>query len=119
MQRKVWLAAFGSFTVACAGFWAYSVAQDRAATLGDVEQQTATTARLLEEHAERAFEAGEHVLSLMAEVGRPRYLRQAGQSESLGYAEQPLRRRARSHQRPEQHVAADPRGRVQNGKASI
>jgi PAS domain S-box-containing protein len=78
MQRKVWLAAFGSFTVACAGFWAYSVAQDRAATLGDVEQQTATTARLLEEHAERAFEAGEHVLSLMAEVGRPRYLRQAG-----------------------------------------
>ncbi|HEX5794593.1 MAG TPA: hypothetical protein VFY19_02040, partial [Geminicoccaceae bacterium] len=78
MQRKVWLAAFGSFTVACAGFWAFSVAQDRAATLGEVEQQTATTARLLEEHAERAFEAGEHVLSLMAEVGRPRYLRQAG-----------------------------------------
>ena len=43
----------------------------------------------------------------------------AGQSESLGYAEQPLRRRARGHQRPEQHVAADSRGRVENGKASI
>ncbi|HEU5311467.1 MAG TPA: hypothetical protein VFV24_08440, partial [Candidatus Eisenbacteria bacterium] len=42
-----------------------------------------------------------------------------GQSESLGYAEQPLRRSARGHERPEKHVAADPRGRVQNSKASI
>ena len=75
MQRKIWLVAFGSFTAACTGFWGHSVLQDRAATLLDVEQRTATTARLLEEHAERAIEAGEHVLSLMAEIGRPDTLR--------------------------------------------
>jgi hypothetical protein len=81
MQRKVWLAAFASFTTACVGFWGYSVTQDRAAALRDIERQTATTARLLEEQAERAFEAGEHLLSMLAEIGRPQALRQpdAGQ----------------------------------------
>ena len=81
MQRKAWLAAFASFTTACVGFWGYSVTQDRAAALRDVERQTATTARLLEEQAERAFEAGEHVLSLLAEIGRPQVLRQPGAGE--------------------------------------
>jgi hypothetical protein len=74
MQRKIWLVAFASFTTACTGFWAYSAQQDRAATLLDVERETATTARLLEEHAERAFEAGEHVLTLISEMARPRAL---------------------------------------------
>jgi PAS domain S-box-containing protein len=75
MQRKFWLVAFASFTTACTGFWAYSAQQDRAATLLEVERQTATTARLLEEHADRAIEAGEHVLGLMAEIGRPEAVR--------------------------------------------
>ena len=81
MQRKVWLAALASFTTACVGFWGYSVTQDRAAALRDIERQTATTARLLEEQAERAFEAGEHLLSLLVEIGRPEVLRQPGAGE--------------------------------------
>jgi PAS domain S-box-containing protein len=78
MQRRIWVAAFASFTTACVGFWAYSVTQDRAATLRDVERQTVTTARLLEEQAERTFEAGGLLLSLLAEIGQPEALRAPG-----------------------------------------
>ena len=42
-----------------------------------------------------------------------------GQTKSLRYPEQPVGWGARGHQCSEEHVAADPRGRVQNGKASI
>jgi len=78
MQRRIWVAAFASFTTACVGFWAYSVTQDRAATLRDVERQTVTTARLLEEQAERTFEAGGLLLRLLAEIGQPQALRTPG-----------------------------------------
>ncbi|HSA81846.1 MAG TPA: PAS domain S-box protein, partial [Geminicoccaceae bacterium] len=78
MQRRIWVVAFASFTTACVGFWAYAATQDRAATLRDVERQTVTTARLLEEQAERTFEAGGLLLSLLAEIGEPEVLRAPG-----------------------------------------
>src|SRR4051794_31007549 len=68
MQRRIWKAAFGLFTAACAGFWVYSAWQDREATTQQVRQQTWTTARLLDEHATRALQSGKQLLSVMQQL---------------------------------------------------
>ncbi|MBX6322380.1 MAG: PAS domain-containing protein, partial [Rhodospirillaceae bacterium] len=74
MQTRIWKAAFGLFTAACAGFGAYSVLLDLETTTDQVRQQTETTASLLDEHATRALQSGRQLLQVMHQLVRGRDL---------------------------------------------
>jgi PAS domain S-box-containing protein len=68
MQRLIWPAAF---LVAMLGFgsvWVGLITADRAMVLRAAERDLVATARLLGEHADRAFEAGDKVVQAIAEA---------------------------------------------------
>lgn len=84
MQRAIWQVAFGLFAAVCAGFWVHSAWQDHEGTVRDVEQQTATTVRLLQEHADRAFYSGDQLLQSMLLLVRGRDLSDPAVSQRAG-----------------------------------
>ena len=65
-QPAAWFVALVAFALACLGFWGLGVWYDRAATVGRAEARTAAVARLLEEHAARAIEAGDNLVRSLA-----------------------------------------------------
>lgn len=62
MQRKFWWSALALFSVATVSAWGVGIYRDRNATIDLADRQLQSTALLLEQHAGRAFEAGEAVL---------------------------------------------------------
>ncbi len=84
MQRTTWLLAFALASTACAGLWVLSAQSDRRAVMQAARLQLATTARLLDQHADRALEAGDRaVRSAVQAVGDPRTLRESGRDSRL------------------------------------
>lgn len=68
MQRAIWWAAFLIFALVCFGAWAAWVLVDRADTLAEAETRLGTTARLLDEHAARALEAGDNAVLALTDA---------------------------------------------------
>jgi PAS domain S-box-containing protein len=68
MQRLIWPAAFLVAMLGCGSVWLGSIIADRAMVLRAAERDLAATARLLGEHADRAFEAGDKVVQAIAEA---------------------------------------------------
>ncbi len=84
MQRTTWLIAFLVAASAILGAVALSVLRDREASLEAARQNLAATARLLEQHAERALEAGDAAVRTVVEVaGDPRTLREESRGVAL------------------------------------
>jgi PAS domain S-box-containing protein len=72
VQRTSWLLAFAVATGACIGVWALTAWSDRQTVLEAAEASLAATARLLEQHADRALEAGDRmVLAAVEATGDP------------------------------------------------
>jgi PAS domain S-box-containing protein len=68
VQRLIWPAAFLVTTLGCGSVWLGSIIADRAMVLRAAERDLTATARLLGEHADRAFEAGDKVVQAIAEA---------------------------------------------------
>lgn len=84
MQRAAWLLALAVSGTACTGMWTLGVLADRRSVLKGAEVNLAATARLLEEHADRAFAAGDRaVQAAVAAVGDPTGLREEGRAPGL------------------------------------
>ncbi len=84
MQRTIWLLAFVLAATASAGIWAVTVLGDRRAVLQAAAVQLAATARLLEQHADRALVAGDRaVLAIRQAVGDPRRLADPAEAAAL------------------------------------
>lgn len=84
MQRSIWLLAFVLAATANAGIWAVTVLGDRRAVLQAAAVQLAATARLLEQHADRAMVAGDRaVQAILQTVGDPRRLADPGEAAAL------------------------------------
>lgn len=84
MQRTTWLIVFLVSVSAIAGVVGLSVLRDREASVAAARQNLLATARLLEQHAERALEAGDAAVRTVVEVaGDPRTLRAEGRGEAL------------------------------------
>ncbi|MGG5807636.1 PAS domain-containing protein [Falsiroseomonas sp. CW058] len=74
MQRTAWRLAFVTASLACIGVWATSVLVDRRTVLDAAGAKLATTARLLELHADRALETGDRIIraGVLAAADLPR-----------------------------------------------
>ena len=84
MSRATWILAFGVASVACAGVWTLTAHGDRLTVLQAARAQLGATARLLEQHADRALEAGDRaVRAAVQAAGDPRSLHEPGRGERL------------------------------------
>ncbi len=68
MQRVIWGTTFVALTVLGSGAWVFEVVRDRAETLDLARERIESTARLLEQHADRAFSAGGRIIQAAIEV---------------------------------------------------
>lgn len=68
MQRTTWLSAFVLAAGACLAVWALGAWSDRSGVLRAAEANLAATARLLEQHADRALEAADRAVQAAAEA---------------------------------------------------
>ena len=76
VHRTIWWSAFLAFSLACISVWGYAVYWDREATLARAQLRLEGTALLLEEHADRAFEAGDKMVQALVELAEvAEYLR--------------------------------------------
>lgn len=66
IQRTAWSLALTVSALTCIGVWGFSVERDRRTVLAGAEAKLVATARLLEEHADRALEAGDRVVRAAA-----------------------------------------------------
>ena len=84
MQRMPWLLTFALASLACAGIWSLAARDDRRTVLGAARVQLAATARLLEQHADRALEAGDRALRIAVQAaGDPRTLHEGDRGPAL------------------------------------
>jgi PAS domain S-box-containing protein len=84
LQRTTWLLAFIVAAGACTGVWALSAWQDRETVQEAAEAKLVATARMLEQHADRALEAGDQGLRAVVQlVGDPRGLAAEGTGATL------------------------------------
>ncbi len=63
VPQRVWWAAFAAFTLVTAGGWGVVAWRERGDALAAAERQLRATARLLEQHADRAIDAGDVFLT--------------------------------------------------------
>jgi PAS domain S-box-containing protein len=71
LQRIVWRTAFLALAATLVCVWIFVVLRDRAETLEQARSRLDATARVLEQHADRAFETGDRVLRGLVEIARP------------------------------------------------
>ncbi|MGK7868678.1 hypothetical protein [Falsiroseomonas sp. E2-1-a20] len=71
MQKTVWRTAFLAFALTLSCAWILVVLRDRAETLDQAQDRLVATARVLEQHADRAFETGDRVLRAIVEIAQP------------------------------------------------
>jgi PAS domain S-box-containing protein len=84
VQKTTWLLAFAVAAGACIGVWALTSWSDRRTVLDAAEASLAATARLLEQHADRALEAGDRIVQAGVEAASgPAGLLKPGRAEAL------------------------------------
>ncbi|MBX9700845.1 MAG: hypothetical protein K2X74_15515, partial [Acetobacteraceae bacterium] len=84
MQRTIWQVCFAVAALACAGLWTGFALQSRHETLRAAQERLGITARLLEQHADRALAAGDRALyAAVAAAGDPTTLDDPGRAEAL------------------------------------
>lgn len=84
MQRLIWRTAFLAFFATLACVWVFVVLRDRAETLELAASRLDSTARVLEQHADRALEAGDRVVRSLVEIVAPLNLSDPGDAARAG-----------------------------------
>lgn len=83
MQRKFWWTAFSAFAFVSVGFWGISTYWDRVSELEQAETELFVAARLLAEHADRAFEAGDAVIKGIVSAARDEDIRDPAAAQEI------------------------------------
>ncbi|WP_167767138.1 PAS domain S-box protein [Jannaschia formosa] len=83
MQRKFWWSALALFSAGCVSAWGFGVYWDHHSTLKEAQHQLESRALLLEQHAGRAFEAGDTLLQGVVEIAAGVSLSDPAAAEAL------------------------------------